>query len=227
MQKTYGFKGAIFDMDGTLVDSLMIWDVLWEQFGQRFLGITGFHPSEEADKAVRTMRFEVATEYIHKTYGMGRDGRDVFLAAEQLVTDFYKNDVKVKAGVIPFLEACKKARIPLCIASATDHGWLETAITVTGLVPYFDLILSCQDVGVGKDRPDVYELALKKMGTPRGETWVFEDSLVAIETARGAGLRTVGIYDRYNFGHARMREISDLYLDEGEEMASLAPALLG
>ena len=227
MQGKYGFKGAIFDMDGTLVDSLMIWDVLWEQFGQRFLGVRGFRPSEEADKAVRTMRFEHATEYIHNTYGMGRDGKEVFLAAEQLVTDFYKNDVKIKEGVIPFLDACRDAKIPLCIASATAHGWLETAITVTGLMPYFDLILSCDDVGVGKDRPDVYELTLKKLGTPRGETWVFEDSLVAIETARGAGLRTVGIYDRYNFGHARMQEVADLYLGEGEEMVSLTPALLG
>ena len=73
----------------------------------------------------------------------------------------------------------------------------------------------------------MYELALEKLGTPREETWVFEDSLVAIETASGAGLCTVGIYDRYNFGHARMQEVADLYLGEGEEMASLTPALLG
>jgi beta-phosphoglucomutase-like phosphatase (HAD superfamily) len=168
MREKYVCRGAIFDMDGTLVDSLMIWDVLWEKFGQRFLGISGFRPSEEADKAVRTMRFEHATEYIHNTYGMGRDGKEVFLAAEQLVADFYQNDVKVKKGVIPFLDACRRAKIPLCVASGTAHGWLETALSVTGLAPYCDHILSCDDVGVGKDRPDIYELALKKLGTNCG-----------------------------------------------------------
>ena len=227
MQEKREFRGAIFDLDGTLVDSLMIWDVLWEQFGRRFLEREGFRPTEEADRAVRTMRFEEATAYIHKTFGMGRDGREVFLAAEGLVEHFYAHDVKVKAGVIPFLEACRRASIPLCIASATDHRWLDSAVVATGLAPYFDIVVSCEEVGVGKDRPDVYELALSKLGTPREGTWVFEDSLTAVQTAKGAGFGTVGIFDRYNFGHEEMERISDLYLGEGEGMDTLIPRLLG
>ena len=82
-------------------------------------------------------------------------------------------------------------------------------------------ILSCDEVGKGKDKPDIYLLALEKLGTKFEETWVFEDSHVAVNTAHNIGLKTVGIYDKYNFGHEEIKRISDIYIDDGETMRKL------
>jgi beta-phosphoglucomutase-like phosphatase (HAD superfamily) len=95
---------------------------------------------------------------------------------------------------------------------------IEVAMNHCGLKQYFDKVVSCADVGKGKDEPDVFLAAANYLGEKIEEIWLFEDSLVAIETARKIGMKTVGIYDKYNFGHERMKEISDLYIDDEETL---------
>ena len=99
-------KGAIFDMDGTLVDSLMLWDVLWEKFGVKFLNHEGFRPFEEDDKIVRTKTLKDAMEHIHSKYNIGNSGEELLATANELMINFYSNDVELKKGVSEFLEYC-------------------------------------------------------------------------------------------------------------------------
>ena len=74
---------------------------------------------------------------------------------------------------------------------------------------------------MGKDKPDVYIATMQQMGLKAEEVCVFEDSFVAIETAKKLGCKTVGIFDKNNFGHDRLRASSDMYLDDGMQMKSL------
>lgn len=214
-------KGAIFDMDGTLVDSLMVWEVLWRSFGQRFLQDETFHPTAEEDKAVRTMTLKDAMDYIHSIYGIGSGGKELLDAANEILVDFYKNDVQLKKGVIPFLNACREKGIKMCIASATAPKMLEKAVECCGLAEYFPKVFSCGAIGKGKDQPDIYLLAMKELGTSLEETCVFEDSHVAINTAHQIGMKTVGIYDRYNYGQEEMQKTADVYIAEGETLEKL------
>ena len=103
----------------------------------------------------------------------------------------------------------------MCVASATDKKYLPIALDACGLTSYFDTVLSCAELGVGKDKPDIYLAALAALGTNASETCVFEDSFVALETAKKAGFHTVGIYDENNFGQERLCQASDLYLSKG------------
>ena len=214
-------KGAIFDMDGTLIDSLMLWDIMWEALGKKYLGKGGFRPSAEDDKAIRTMTLKDGMEMIHTGYEMGEDGAELLQCANAIIKDFYANEVQLKPGVREFLEYCRKHDIKMCIASATGPKLLQTAIDHCEIGHYFTHVLSCAQIGKGKDEPDIYEAAIEKLGTKKEETCVFEDSLVAIETAHNMGLKTVAIYDQYNYGQEEMRATADEYIAQGENLTKL------
>ena len=217
------FKAAIFDMDGTLIDSLIFWDIFWSELGGRYRGDSSFRPSEEDDKKVRTMILPEAMELIHKNYALGESGGELLQLANDSVADFYENRVELKDGVIDFLEHCLKNGTKMCIASATDGALLKLAVKRCGLEKYFLRIFSCGDIGKGKDQPDIFLAARDFLGAETGETWVFEDSLTAIRTAVSVGMPTVGIYDACNFGQEEIRAIAKFYIAEGESLRKLLP----
>lgn len=214
-------KAAIFDMDGTLVDSLKVWNVLWAKVGAEYLGDPQFLPSAEDDKKVRTLTLKDAMALIHTNYGLGESADALFMRATQVMIDFYNEEVELKDGVLDFLEYCRSQGVKMCIASATAPDLIELALVHCGIENYFSKIFSCGTIGKGKSEPDVFLLAADFLGEDITNTWVFEDSLVAIETAVKIGMPTVGIYDRFNFGQEKIREIATEYIDSGETLMKL------
>ena len=214
-------KGAIFDMDGTLVDSLMIWEVLWDRFGNRFLNGGKFRPSEESDKAVRTMTLKDAMNYLYDIYRIGNSGEELFEFTTETMRDFYSQEVMLKKGVKEFLEYCYQRGVKMCIASATEKSLIKTALKHCNIEKYFSEIFSCADIGKGKEEPDVYLTALEYLGTEKEETYVFEDSQIAIATADKIGIRTVGIYDKSNSGQEKIQQTATEYIAEGETLEKL------
>ncbi len=213
--------GAIFDMDGTLVDSLMVWDVLWQRLGKKYLGDDSFRPDPVTEKAVRTLTLLDAMTLVHKNCGIGESGEEVWRFTTDMMVDFYENEVKTKAGALEFVAHLHDRGVKMCIASATAPDLIKLALKTTGLDKYFSRIISCSDIGKGKEHPDVFIAAHEYLGTPKESTWVFEDSVVAIETAEAAGYKTVGIYDKYNFGLDRLPSLCTVYLNENESLARL------
>ena len=188
-------KAAIFDMDGTLVDSLMLWDVLWSTFGEIYLNDKSFVPSVEDDKKVRTLTLKDAMYLIHKNYKLGESGEELLALANTIMNDFYANSVELKSGVREFLEYCKNKGVKMCVASATAPELIDVAMKHCDIGKYFLKVFSCSDIGKGKEEPDVFLQAAEFLGTEIEETWVFEDSLVASTTAKKAGFTVVGVYD--------------------------------
>lgn len=214
-------KAAIFDMDGTLVDSLKVWNVLWAKVGAEYLNDPQFLPRAEDDKKVRTLTLKDAMALIHANYGLGESADALFMRATQVMIDFYNEEVELKDGVLDFLEYCRSQGVKMCIASATAPDLIELALVHCGIENYFSKIFSCGTIGKGKSEPDVFLLAADFLGEDIANTWVFEDSLVAIETAVKIGMPTVGIYDRFNFGQEKIRKIATEYIDSGETLMKL------
>lgn len=214
-------KTAIFDMDGTLVDSLILWDVIWSAIGDKYSGDKDFRPSTEDDKKVRTLVLKDAMDLIHLGYGFGESGEELLELANAILFDFYANKLELKSGVREFLDYLSTQGVKMCIASATMSELIHLAMKRCDLEKYFCKVFSCGDIGKGKEHPDVFLAAMDYLGSTVEETWVFEDSLVAIETATKVGMKTVGIYDRYNFGQDEIREIATEYIAEGETLLKL------
>ena len=214
-------KGAIFDMDGTLVNSLIAWKEIWTAIADKYLDGEKDFPGYEIDMKLRTMTLREGMDIIHEVRGIGKDGRELLEYVNGLIEDFYRNRVEMKTGAMEFLKYLHDNDVKMCIASASALDMVEIAVARCGIDKYVPKLLSSCDFGCGKDKPDVYLAALEYLGTSIEETCVFEDSLVALKTAKGIGMPVVGIYDAYNFGHEEMKEISDFYIGDGEGLDKL------
>ena len=220
-EQKINIKGAIFDMDGTLVNSMILWDVMWEDIGRRYFHQEHFQPDAAFDKTLRTMTLRGAMAAIHEHYGVGKSAEALFAEADALCRDFYANRVEMKPGAREFLDRLKAKGIPMCLATATAPDLIRLSVAHCDMAKYFTHILSCAEIGRGKEEPDIFLEAQKRLGTPAEETWVFEDSYVAICTAHDIGMRTVGIYDKNNYDHDKMQVLADVYIGDGHMLTEI------
>lgn len=207
-------------MDGTLIDSLGFWGVMWEKIGDKYFGGAVFQPCEADDKALRTMMLADVAEMLHEHYAIAASGAELLAFTEEKIVEFY-SCVKAKSGVLEFLESLQKKGVKMCLASATAPHLLAVALKTCGLEKYFEFIISCTDVGSGKDKPDIFLEAMKRLGTSMEETWLFEDSLVALKTAEKIGMKRVGIFDEHTPDQDEICRTSTVYIAQGETLMKL------
>ncbi len=184
-------KGAIFDLDGTILDSMFIWN----EIGYKFLEQKNIQAPPGADKEFIKMSLKQAAEYYIAHYDNTATIESIINDINKLVEGFYFNEVIKKDGVDEFLSHLQQKGVKMCIATATDKYLVKKAIERNGLLHYFSEIFTCNGVGAGKDTPKIYDVALEHLGTPKEDTFVFEDALYAIKTANKAGYNIVGIKD--------------------------------
>ena len=214
-------KAAIFDMDGTLVDSLMLWDILSEAMAKAYPDKVGTVITEEDNKAIRVLPLRDGMQLLHDHYGIASSGEELFQLATDTFADFYANRVQLKEGVREFLDHLQALGVKMCIASATAPDLVKSALNHCGIHHYFDTVFSCGVLGKGKDTPDIYLMAMEHLGEDMAHTWVFEDAFVAIQTATGIGMQTVGIYDKYNPYQDKIRDMATHYISPGETLMKL------
>lgn len=172
------------------------------------------------------MTLKDAMYYLYSVYNIGNSGEELFDTANEIIKNFYSREVKLKKGILNFLEYCYTKGIKMCIASATDIDLIKIAVEHCNIGKYFTNILSCAKIGKGKDEPDIYLKALECLDTKTEETCIFEDSHIAICTADKLGIKTVGIYDECNYGHDEMKKIATVYIDKGETLEKLMDSKL-
>ena len=184
-------KGVIFDLDGTILDSMHI----WSDIGLLFLKNKGIEAPEGIEDEFVKMSMVQAAEYYIKNIDPTATVMDIVNEVNSLVQGFYFNEVIKKDGVEDFLKFLKSKDVKMCIATATDKHLVEKALERNGILEYFSEIFTCSSVGAGKDTPVIYDVALEFLGTPKEHTYIFEDALYAIETANKAGYNILGIKD--------------------------------
>ena len=201
-------KGAIFDFDGTLVDSMFIWDTI----GEDYLRSLGKEPHEDLKETFMTLTLEEAAEYYRTHYGVTLSVKEIVDGVNTMVEGIYRTRVALKQGVADFLAQLKENGTRMCIATVTDRYLVEETLDRLGILQYFSEIFTCAEVGYGKDKPIIYRKALEHLGTAKNETYVFEDSLFALKTAKADGFTTVGVYDRHENRQDNLKNLADYYI---------------
>ena len=207
---------AIFDMDGTVLDSMQAWvDAIGHILTRR--GIT---PPADLREITRPMNGMLLVDYLQREFLPGITGREITDEVGAYMEDFYSDRVQAKAGVKNFLSLLKMEGVQCYLATATHRELVRRAIAHTGLEPYFKGIITSGEVGKNKiDSPDIYEWAMKRMGGNKADTVVFEDALFAIRTAKKAGFRVAGVYDPDSEAdQEEIRALSDYYITSFEEL---------
>lgn len=207
-------KGAIFDVDGVLLDSMEIWN----NAGTRYLLKQGIEPEPGLGDRMFSMTLSEGAQYLVDTYGVKAPLDDVKKGIMAEVEQFYFREARMKEGVKELLDRLKKAGVRMAVATSTDRYCIEGAFTHLGLMDYFDVILTCSEVGKSKEHPDIFFEALSAMKTPVEYTWIFEDGLYSMKTAKGEGFRIVGVYDRISEkDQEEIRRIADVYVKSLKE----------
>ena len=202
-------SGAIFDVDGTLLDSMSIWDTI----GADYLRSIGYIPRENLNEIFKNMSLLQAAEYYRNEYGVTLRVEEIMSGVNAMLEQFYQYEAPLKPGAAELLARLRQNRVKLCIATATDRYLVEAALARCGVLSYFGEIFTCNGVGHGKDEPHIFEAALRFLGTERAETVVFDDALYAIRTAKEAGFPIAAVYDTHENSQTEVLALSDFYLE--------------
>ena len=205
-------KGAIFDLDGTLLDSMFIWDT----FGEEYLRTLGKDPKENLTETFKTFTLEQAAEYYREHYGVTLSVEEIVDGVNEMAAEIYRTKVTLKDGVRAFLEGLRAQGVKMCVATVTDRPIVEDVLKKLGIRDFFTEIFTCAEVGYNKETPHIYRVALEALGTKKDETVVFEDTLHALMTAKNDGFPVAAVYDKHESRQTEMKANGEYYITDFE-----------
>ncbi|MGI6205849.1 MAG: thiamine phosphate synthase [Anaerovoracaceae bacterium] len=185
------YKAAVFDYDGTVLDSMP----MWETVPSRFARMLGAEAEPGLDERVKYMTLEESSAKFRE-YGAKGTDEEIIDQIMDMVWYSYKNELEMKPGLLDIFEEFKSAGIRMAVATQTPSRMIYSANKRLGIDKYFDGIFSCADWATTKHEPDIYYIAAASLGAAPCETLVFEDMIYAAATAHDAGFTVVGVYDK-------------------------------
>lgn len=201
------WKGAIFDLDGTLLDSMALWDTI----GEDYLRSRGIEPHEDLKETFRDMSIYQAACYYKREYQVPGTPEEIMAGVNGAVRHFYENQALPKKGAAEFLRKLRAAGVKICVATATEEDLVKASLTRNHMLEDVSAIFTCTGVGHGKDEPDIFCAAHAFLGTAKRETLVFEDALYAIRTAKEAGFPVCAVYDKSAVSQDEIIRAADYY----------------
>lgn len=212
-------KAVIFDLDGTLIDSMGIWSRIDREF-LRENGIT--EPPADISDIVKKMTVDQSSQYFIDRFGLSCTKEYVINRIEELVRIEYEERIQLKSDVSELLAFLDSSGIPYGIATATYKALAEAVLKRCGIYGRFRFLLSDREYPMGKKYPDIFNGAAQLLGSSPDEILVIEDSLHCIETAKAAGFVTAAVYDETSEPDRNQIEaLSDHYVHRLSEIIDI------
>lgn len=203
------YQGAIFDLDGTILDSMGV----WRQIDREFLGRRGLPVPDDYLEAITPLGFDRAAEYTIRRFSLKETRGEIIREWYQMAREAYENKVQLKEGAREWLERLKEGGIPLAVATSSDEALFVPALKRNGIYGCFDAFVTVKEVARGKGFPDIYEEAACRIGREPEECVVFEDILQGVRGAKMGGFCAVGVYDEDSArDEPSIRSIADYYI---------------
>ncbi len=206
-------NGAIFDMDGTILDSMEMWYSLYGNY----LKEAEIEPTDELVEFLERASIPMAAERFSQTI-IPKSKESIERELFSRVSDYYLNHATPKSNADSFIRFLHKNGVKMCVATATEADHAKAALAHLGLLDYFDGVFSCKDLKIEKNKPDIYFKALSHLATDISETVVFEDAHYAVKTAKNAGFYVVAIEDETVSKKEQVKALADRYIIDFNEL---------
>lgn len=210
------FDAAIFDMDGTIIDSLGIWDKIDKEFLEIKRGIPV--PPDYVEK-ISHMSFRETAEYTRKRFNLPDTSEELMQEWTEMAQYEYAHNIPLKPFAREYIEFLKKEGKKIILCTSSPKNFYEPVLKNNGIYNLFDAFTNTCEAGVGKSEPVVYLLAAKKAGVIPCRCIVFEDILSAAQCAKKADMLVCGVFDERSLPHKeRLKELCDIYIDSFKEL---------
>lgn len=215
-------QGAIFDIDGTLLDSMPI----WQEVTSRYLEGLGITPAPDLGERIFHMSLKEGIHFVKEQYQLTQSEQEIEDGVVELIRHFYYEEAQLKKGVREFVQRLASENIPMMLATSGDRDLATHALARLGILQDFLALYTCDMFATNKREPKIFQLAQTKMEQekchpiPTDKIFVFEDSISAIHTAKDAGFQTVGILDMASNGAwEEIKATATLYVSGMDELA--------
>jgi HAD superfamily hydrolase (TIGR01509 family) len=208
-------RGSIFDLDGTLLDSMS----MWMNIDIRFLSEQGIQATEDYSQAVKTMGYRVAAEYTAARFNLSLTPEEIIARWNEMANVAYDSEIRLKEGAADYLLSLRDAGQKLAVATALGLSSIERALGNNKVLHLFDALTMLHEVSRGKSYPDIYLLAAERLGLAPDECVVYEDILPGILAAKSVGFTVCGVYDfSSEEDWSQIREIADFTISSWTEL---------
>ncbi len=205
---------AIFDLDGTILDSMP----MWMTCGERYISSLGLEPEEKLGEKLLSMSMKEGADYLRKRYRLTFSDEEIFKGIDSVLEKTYAEEIQFKDGAEEFLSKLKKSGTKIALCTNTDRELFLSTLKRLDAEKYFDFIFTTSEMGLTKANPKAFYSVCQALESPKEETWVFEDALYSIRTAFKAGLKTCGIFDQASQSDSEeIKENSTIYCKNYEE----------
>lgn len=209
-------EACIFDLDGTLVDSM--W--MWPQIDREYLGRFGIEYNENLKNEIDGISFYETAVYFKKKFGIADSIEKICKDWETMALDKYKYEVREKPGCIRFLDYLQSENIKLGIATSNNRVMVEAVLRSLNIIDYFQSIITSDEVQMGKPAPDIYLKNAGLLGVAPDKCLVFEDVVAGIIAGKSAGMKVCAIEDDFSKEvREKKKELSDYYIHDYTEIS--------
>lgn len=203
------FKAAIFDLDGTLLNSMDV----WEQIDILFLQKRGLPVPTNYATEICSRNFAEAAQYTIDLFKLSEKAEDMVKEWGEMAAYEYAHNVELMPHALEYILKLKEMGVKLAVATGLPEKLYLPSLKNNGVLDLFDVCCSTDEVKRGKEYPDVFQLAAQKLGVRPEQCLVFDDVLPAVRSAKQAGMFVCGVYDKYSAHHrTEIEQIGDRYL---------------
>lgn len=217
-------RAALFDLDGTLVDSMWIWGAI----DIDFLAAYGLDVPPGLQQTIEGMSFSEVAQYFKERFALSQSTDEIKHEWITMAEEKYRLEVPLKAGVIEVLPFLKSKNMKLAVASSNSMQLVEKVLEAHAITEYFDCILTSCEVPRGKPAPDVYLEAARRLQVAPEHCIVYEDIPSGLMAGNAARMQTCAVYDRHSQPQeAQIRRLASYYIHSFNEVISGQYEILG
>lgn len=208
-------KAVLFDLDGTLVDSL--W--MWGEIDIEYLGRHGYQVPEGLQHAVEGMSFSECAVYFKERFHLPASVEEIKAEWIEMAKDKYAHEVQMKPGAVHFLQHLKERGILMGIGTSNSRELLNAVMDSLHLSDYMDYCMTSCEAGTGKPSPDIYLKVAERLGVSPEECMVFEDTLAGVQAGINAGSRVCAVADKHSHRwKGQICRLADYYIESYDDI---------